>query len=91
VQAMWPPNGTWLKVPPPERQAERWMEKIMTKTNDTSRLATFEDHRPLADSELDAVSGGYWNFGGFFALPLAPNVTVNGGPLAFVAPLVARS
>jgi hypothetical protein len=30
----------------------------MTKTNDTSRLATLEDHRPLADSELDAVSGG---------------------------------
>jgi hypothetical protein len=31
---------------------------IMSKTNDTSRLATLEDHRPLADSELDAVSGG---------------------------------
>jgi hypothetical protein len=30
------------------------MEKIMSKTNDVSTL----DHRPLADSELDAVSGG---------------------------------
>jgi hypothetical protein len=30
------------------------MEKIMSKSNDVSTL----DHRPLADSELDAVSGG---------------------------------
>jgi hypothetical protein len=35
-----------------------WMEKIMTNSNDTSRLATFEDHDALADSELDAVNGG---------------------------------
>jgi hypothetical protein len=34
------------------------MEKMMSKSNDTSRPATLEDHRPLADSELDAVSGG---------------------------------
>jgi len=26
--------------------------------NDTSKVAALEDHRPLADSELDAVSGG---------------------------------
>jgi hypothetical protein len=40
------------------------MEKeIMSKTNDTSDFghATLEDHRALADSELDAVSGG-WSF-----------------------------
>jgi hypothetical protein len=30
------------------------LEKIMSKTNDTSTL----DHRPLTDSELEAVSGG---------------------------------
>ena len=30
----------------------------MNKTNDTSKAATLDDHRPLADSELDAVSGG---------------------------------
>ena len=36
------------------------MEKIMSKTNDTSRLATLEDHDTLADSELDAVTGA-WN------------------------------
>jgi hypothetical protein len=30
------------------------MEKIMSKSNDVSTL----DHRPLADSELDAVTGG---------------------------------
>jgi hypothetical protein len=52
----------------------------MSKTNDTWRVAALEDHRPFADSELDAMSGGYWNFGSFFALPLpASNVTVNGG------------
>jgi hypothetical protein len=36
------------------------MEKIMRKTNDTSKFghATLKDHRTLADSELDAVSGG---------------------------------
>jgi hypothetical protein len=30
----------------------------MSKTNDTSRPVTFEDHHTRADSELDAVSGG---------------------------------
>jgi hypothetical protein len=30
----------------------------MSKNNDTSRSASLEDHRPLADSELDAVTGG---------------------------------
>jgi hypothetical protein len=30
----------------------------MSKANDTSRLATFEDHDTLADTESDAVSGG---------------------------------
>jgi hypothetical protein len=34
------------------------MEKIMSKTNDTSRPATLEDQGTLADSELDAVTGG---------------------------------
>ena len=30
----------------------------MSKTNDTSSPAALDDHRPLADGELDAVSGG---------------------------------
>ena len=30
----------------------------MSKNNDTSRPAKLEDYRPLADSELDAVTGG---------------------------------
>ena len=36
------------------------MEKIMSKTNETSDFgrATLEDHGTLADSELNAVSGG---------------------------------
>jgi hypothetical protein len=38
----------------------------MSKTNDTSDFghATLEDHRALADSELDAVSGGMGLLGG---------------------------
>jgi hypothetical protein len=32
------------------------MEKIMSKSNDVST----RDHRPLADSELDAVTGGFF-------------------------------
>jgi hypothetical protein len=44
------------------------MEKIMSKSNDTSRPAALDDHRPLADSELDAVSGGYWNAVGFYCV-----------------------
>jgi hypothetical protein len=33
----------------------------MSKTNDTSKLdhTALEDHHTLADSELDAVSGGF--------------------------------
>jgi hypothetical protein len=34
------------------------MEKIMSKTNDTSRVAALEDHRPLAADELDQIAGG---------------------------------
>jgi hypothetical protein len=36
-------------------------EEIMSQSNDSSKLgrATLEDHRPLADSELDAVTGGW--------------------------------
>jgi bacteriocin-like protein len=30
----------------------------MSKTNDTSHIATFEHHKTLTDSELDAVTGG---------------------------------
>jgi hypothetical protein len=38
---------------------------IMSKTNDASNLShdTPNDHRVLADSELDAVSGG-WSLSG---------------------------
>ena len=35
------------------------MEKIMSKSNDVSTL----DHHPLADNELDAVSGGMFSLG----------------------------
>jgi hypothetical protein len=36
----------------------------MSKSNDISNIATLDDHRPLADSELDAVSGGMGLLGG---------------------------
>jgi hypothetical protein len=45
----------------------------MSKTNDTSRSATLDDHRPLADSELNAVSGGYWNAVGFYCVTPTAN------------------
>ena len=33
----------------------------MSKTNDTKKIRDLtEDHRPLADSELDEVSGGFF-------------------------------
>jgi hypothetical protein len=36
-----------------------WMEKIMSKTNDTSKFDHAKlENRVLTDSELDAVSGG---------------------------------
>ncbi len=38
--------------------AVAWTETIMSKANDTSKFATFEHHDPLADRELDAVTGG---------------------------------
>jgi hypothetical protein len=34
------------------------MEKTESKTNDTSNIATFEHHDTLADSGLEAVTGG---------------------------------
>jgi hypothetical protein len=30
----------------------------MSKCNDISNIATLDDHRPLADIELDTVTGG---------------------------------
>ena len=32
----------------------------MSKTNDTSKLATLEDHDTLEDTELHAVTGGQY-------------------------------
>jgi len=33
----------------------------LSKTNDTKKIRDLtEDHRPLADSELDEVSGGFF-------------------------------
>jgi hypothetical protein len=34
------------------------MEKTMSNTSNTPKLTELEDHRPLTDSELDAVTGG---------------------------------
>jgi hypothetical protein len=34
------------------------METTMTNSNDTSKPVTRKDHHALADSELDAVTGG---------------------------------
>ena len=71
----------------------------MSNSNGIANFATFDHHDTLAYSELDAVTGGYWNLGDFFSvffgIPQIPqptaNVTVNGGPSAFVAPMVPQS
>ena len=34
------------------------MERIMSKTNDTSNIATLNHQRMLLDDELDAITGG---------------------------------
>jgi len=44
------------------------MENILSKSNDVSML----DPRPLADSELDVVSGGIWFLG--YRAPAAPSL-----------------
>ena len=36
----------------------------MSKSNDISNIATLDDHRPLADSELDAATGGVLDYEG---------------------------
>jgi hypothetical protein len=67
------------------------MEKNMSKTNETSygAAATSEPTRELTADELDQIAGGTPSIP---IPPPAPNVTVNGGPQGFVAPLhVARS
>ena len=33
----------------------------MSKTNDTSRLATLENHDTIEDTELDAVTGAFYS------------------------------
>jgi hypothetical protein len=44
----------------PERLPRRYGEKIMSKSNDTSKLGDAKlENRVLAESELDAVTGGY--------------------------------
>jgi hypothetical protein len=40
------------------------MGKIMSRTNNTSNIATHEHHHALADGELDAVTGGIKCTGG---------------------------
>jgi hypothetical protein len=39
------------------------MERIMSKTNGNSNIATVEHDRRLADTELDAVTSGFGGLG----------------------------
>jgi hypothetical protein len=54
------------------------MEKIMSKTNDTSRLVTLENHDTIEDTELDAVTGA-WNAVGVLTGAVTGAVTGGGG------------
>jgi hypothetical protein len=51
----------------------------MSETNDTSKPTALEDHRPLADSELDAVTGGLF-VPAIIAILIAPLVPAVQGP-----------
>ena len=55
----------------------------MSKSSDISNIATLDDHRALADSELDAVSGGE---GTYLAFKLT-DVVVSSGSDGPVGPL----
>jgi hypothetical protein len=56
------------------------MEKIMSKTNDISNIATLDNHHTLADSELDVVFGGTSNSDwSSWIRPLVPPVPYPGG------------
>jgi hypothetical protein len=58
------------------------LEKIMSKTNDTSKLDRVKiENRVLADSELDAVSGG-WDSYEHVAIGLADCVNCEAAALA---------
>jgi hypothetical protein len=63
------------------------LEKIMSKTNHTCNLShdTLDDHRLLADSELDSVNGGV-NGGGF--LGAAAGAVVDAVFYAVVVPII---
>ena len=61
----------------------------MSKTTAIKTAATSEQTRELTEDALDQIAGGTPSIP---IPPPAPNVTVNGGPMGFVAPLhVARS
>src|SRR5437879_3986348 len=51
------PHTTSARHRPPQN-GRYSIEMTMSKSNDISNIATLDDHRALADSELDAVSGG---------------------------------
>jgi hypothetical protein len=58
-----PVHGGGKSIAPvwsPQRRMIRaaWTEKIMSKTNDTSNIATFEHHDTPADIALARVTGG---------------------------------
>jgi hypothetical protein len=52
----------------------------MRKTNDTLGSAALEDHRPLADSELDAVTGGSFELGNIVGQVAKATVVSPSGP-----------
>ena len=60
----------------------------MSKHTSYGAAVASEQKRELTADELDQIAGGTPSIP---IPPPAPNVTVNGGPLAFVAPLLARS
>ena len=52
----------------------------MSQSNDTPKPTALEDHRPLADSELDAVTGGSFDIGNIVGSVAKATVVVPAAP-----------
>ena len=70
-------------------QCRRFVKSRVNELDERALKATSDQTRELTADELDQIAGGTPSIP---IPPPAPNVTVNGGPVGFVAPLhVARS
>jgi hypothetical protein len=68
----------------------RLMEKIMSKSNDSSKLVRTPQVRELRDDELEEVSGGYTFNNVMVESIVAPRDFNSGHTVGLVAPLMPQ-